>query len=376
MALPHVNAGELITSAAWNNMVDEFNTKINKVGNGIIAGSLFINGLAKAHKLEITDPATGVTFPDTWIGMAQNIEAATKWLHIGGITDSAVRRIALFADRTFVSGNLGIGITNPTQRLEVNGGIKTQSLTFNTASNTGNSMSITRTDTNLQLNLGFSGLLIGGTPLTYNFQVGYTSSFFVIGQSPFVETFSVNQNGDGKFTGSLTVGGSDLYFTQTNHSHTGFGNTNGFAAIENAAAPYNALMILGRSIGTGGTRVVKLWDYLEVNGTAAKTNGGPWAGISDKKLKKNIKTIDGALNKLTQLRGVNFEWKDEDKMGGHKGIQTGMIAQEVELIFPEWVINDVNGNKAIGFFGFEALMVESLKELKSEINKIKEHLKI
>ena len=68
---------------------------------------------------------------------------------------------------------------------------------------------------------------------------------------------------------SLKVGGSDLYFTKIDHNHTGFGNTPGFAAIENTAN-FGALMILGRSVNPAGAavrRVVKLWDYLQVNGT-------------------------------------------------------------------------------------------------------------
>ena len=88
--------------------------------------------------------------------------------------------------------------------------------------------------------------------------------------------------------GPIKAGNSDLYFTKTDHNHTGFGNTAGFAAIENAAS-HGALMILGRSVPPTG-RIVKLWDRLEVNGdllvtgrigtlnypTTPRTNG--WGG--------------------------------------------------------------------------------------------------
>ncbi len=73
--------------------------------------------------------------------------------------------------------------------------------------------------------------------------------------------------------GNVQIANSDLYFTKTDHTHTGTGNTAGYAAIENTASPYNALMILGRATdadpNTAGVqlrRVVKLWDYLQVNG--------------------------------------------------------------------------------------------------------------
>jgi hypothetical protein len=64
--------------------------------------------------------------------------------------------------------------------------------------------------------------------------------------------------------GDIRAGNSDIYFTEPNHNHTGIGNTAGFAAIENAAN-YDALMILGRA-GTARGRMVRLWDYLQVNG--------------------------------------------------------------------------------------------------------------
>ncbi|MFK0730891.1 MAG: tail fiber domain-containing protein [Gloeotrichia echinulata HAB0833] len=83
--------------------------------------------------------------------------------------------------------------------------------------------------------------------------------------------------------GDIRAGNSDIYFTKTDHNHTGTGNTTGYAAIENAA-DHNALMILGRA-GTSKGRYVKLWDYLQVNGGMeitgnvgiGKTN--PWAAL-------------------------------------------------------------------------------------------------
>ena len=76
----------------------------------------------------------------------------------------------------------------------------------------------------------------------------------------------------------IRAGNSDLYFTKTDHNHTGIGNTPGFAAIENAAS-HNTLMIMGRA-GTDKGRKVSVWDYLEVNGVA-EVKSGLYAGNSD-----------------------------------------------------------------------------------------------
>ncbi|MEW6606201.1 MAG: hypothetical protein AB1414_01940 [bacterium] len=62
--------------------------------------------------------------------MANNIDGDSKWLHIGGITGTktgeatAYRRIALYADRTYFPGNVGIGTTEPNYKLDVEGDVQ------------------------------------------------------------------------------------------------------------------------------------------------------------------------------------------------------------------------------------------------------------
>ena len=83
--------------------------------------------------------------------------------------------------------------------------------------------------------------------------------------------------------GAIRAGNSDIYFSETNHNHTGLGNPAGFAAIENASE-YGALMILGRA-GTAKGRYVRLWDYLQVNGGLDITgNVGIGTETPDRKL--------------------------------------------------------------------------------------------
>jgi hypothetical protein len=69
--------------------------------------------------------------------------------------------------------------------------------------------------------------------------------------------------------GDLYAANSAMYFTKTDHDHSGIGNTTGYAAIENSRG-HDALMLMGRQTAAG--RVVKVWDYLEVNGSL-KTTG-------------------------------------------------------------------------------------------------------
>ena len=61
---------------------------------------------------------------------------------------------------------------------------------------------------------------------------------------------------------------------------------------------------------------------------------------SDERLKKNVENLDNVLDKLMQLRPVSFEWKDETKRGDER--VSGLIAQEVEEIFPELISESPN----------------------------------
>ena len=123
-----------------------------------------------------------------------------------------------------------------------------------------------------------------------------------------------------------------------------------------------------------GVNISKAWGgngNLIVEGQAWKPGGGGFAQISDKRLKKGVKPLKGALDKLTQLRGVSFEWRKPEEQGDLTGPQIGMVAQEVEEVLPEWVEEDPRGYKGLAIRGFEALAVEAFKELKAENETLK-----
>ncbi|HEV2705515.1 MAG TPA: hypothetical protein VGV59_06295 [Pyrinomonadaceae bacterium] len=78
------------------------------VGRETGGAKLDVNGDIRALSLHFADGA-GTPYESNWIGMANNVDGTTKWLHIGGITDSGERRLALMASRLYASGNVGIG---------------------------------------------------------------------------------------------------------------------------------------------------------------------------------------------------------------------------------------------------------------------------
>ena len=113
----------------------------------------------------------------------------------------------------------------------------------------------------------------------------------------------------------------------------------------------------------GGLAAGRLWSS---NGTVQS---------SDRRLKRDIATLPHALAKLLQLRGVSYYWNDDNK-GTTR--QLGLIAQEVEEVFPELVEVGADGMNALNYTGLIPVLVESLKEqyqlimqLKDEINTLK-----
>ena len=93
--------------------------------------------------------------------------------------------------------------------------------------------------------------------------------------------------------------------------------------------------------------------------------GAEVTATSDERLKSDIKTIDNALDKVMNMRGVSFTKQAE------KGI--GVIAQEVEKILPE-VVTD-GEYKSVAYGNMVGVLIEAIKELKTELNNHKQGCK-
>jgi hypothetical protein len=78
-------------------------------------------------------------------------------------------------------------------------------------------------------------------------------------------------------------------------------------------------------------------------------------------LKENIQTVSAALDKVMQLRGVSFDWRD----GPDSGL--GVVAQEVEAVVPEMVHTDEDGYKFVRYSQISALLIEAMKEQQAHI---------
>ena len=93
---------------------------------------------------------------------------------------------------------------------------------------------------------------------------------------------------------------------------------------------------------------------------------------SDIRLKDNIEVIKGSLDKIGEIRGVEFDWNDKSPgWAQERGHDVGVIAQEVQKIIPEIVIERKNGYLGVDYKRIIPLLIESIKELKQEVNDLK-----
>ena len=103
---------------------------------------------------------------------------------------------------------------------------------------------------------------------------------------------------------------------------------------------------------------------LDVNGTIRAT--GDVIAYSDARVKDNVVTIENALDKVTQLRGVSYNRNDvEDKT-----TKIGVIAQEVLEVLPEVVQQDDEGKYSVAYGNMVGLLIEAIKEQDKKIERL------
>jgi hypothetical protein len=127
-----------------------------------------------------------------------------------------------------------------------------------------------------------------------------------------------------------------------------------------------------------------------INGGGGGSSSGPYyrggsggsgsssSPLSDVRLKKDIVPLSNSLVKLLALKGVSFNWSQEEyaEFNFDSKRHIGFVAQEVEKVIPELVNTRVDGFKSIEYANLVALLVEAIKEQQLQINKLKRLLNL
>ena len=130
----------------------------------------------------------------------------------------------------------------------------------------------------------------------------------------------------------------------------------------------NALVV-SQPYGNVGIGTSNPLDRLQVgvfgDGSVAKANS--WASLSDRRLKRDLTEIPDALAKLRKIAGYYYYWEH----GADESRQVGVVAQEIETIMPELVRTGADGIKTVDYPKLNALLIEALKELDAENQRLK-----
>ncbi|WP_169739240.1 tail fiber domain-containing protein [Dyadobacter crusticola] len=92
---------------------------------------------------------------------------------------------------------------------------------------------------------------------------------------------------------------------------------------------------------------------------------------SDRRLKRNFTGLSNSLANINNLKGYHFYWKDKHL---DQALQTGVIAQEIEKIFPELVKTDDSGFKSVNYTGLIPHLIEAIKELNTKNQELEQAL--
>lgn len=210
--------------------------------------------------------------------------------------------------KVIANGNVGIGTSNPGQKLEVAGIARIRGTFLQLGADAGAAESAVLT--------GFQRTVSGNASI----------KFFTVAGSTFgnpTTTF-----------GADAVGGGAL-------NHRGAGTLNvatQFAqALRLSVNNTNKLSITGASganFGFVGINTNSPSSQLEVNGTASKPGGGEWATASDKRLKKEIKPYTDGLETVLAINPVTFKYNGQGGMVDDGKEYVGVIAQEMQEVAP------------------------------------------
>ena len=214
----------------------------------------------------------------------------------------------------------------------------------------------------------------------------------------FADTSTLSRGGSGSFSGSFQGNGENLtginsYVVANNaQERVVLATSESVSGSATAGLTYNGttFTIAGNiNTGQGATEIylmnqgVQTGDSVQFNslgvGTAPSgvvgailaTNDVVAFASSDERLKENLEPIGSAVEKVGQLTGYTFDWIPMEGIHVHSGHDIGVIAQEVEKVFPEVVANRENGYKAVKYEKLVSVLIEGIKELKQEVETLK-----
>ena len=158
-------------------------------------------------------------------------------------------------------------------------------------------------------------------------------------------------------TDSVPEGALNQYYTDARVQAVINTNTAGFVTTDTTYTAGEGLNLTGTEFEMSGSYT----GDFNVDGEIIAT--GDVTAYSDRALKRNIQTIENALDKVIALRGVTYQKDEKDGLG--------VIAQEVEEVLPEVVRQDGYGMRSVAYGNIVGVLIEAIKEQQKQIEELK-----
>jgi len=156
----------------------------------------------------------------------------------------------------------------------------------------------------------------------------------------------------------LTSNASSVYWSTVSGGGGGATLSN-----ETASATTHYPAMSTTSSGTWSSAIVST-TKLYFTPSTGQLNATIFNSLSDENAKKDIQTIENALDTVNNIRGVKFNWKENDIPS------MGLIAQEIEQYLPELVHTTQEGEKSVNYGGIVGVLIEAIKELSDRVKKL------
>ena len=344
-----------------------------QIGNPTTTGYAFPTADGTANQILVTDGNGQLSFTAAPSGGATEIDDLSDGKS-DGLSVYLGAAAGVNDDGTF-NENVGLGYNSLTSNID--GTTNTAIGSFSSYSNvSGNSNTSIGAYSMYNKMSGDYNTTVGLESLTSN-TTGSNNTIF--GSLSFAANSTGNNNtAMGSYSGLLNQG-SDNIFIGYSAGYNETGSNKLFIENSDSATPLIYGTFNTNEVGINWNSGTALPNTLSVNGNASKSTAGSWLANSDRRLKKNIETITPkeALDKISNLRGVTYQWNDNQTgIDRPTEMQYGFIAQEIMEVFPEKVTEDGQGFYQTAYGDYDALFVQSIKELKSQLEGKDKRIKV
>jgi len=393
-----INGTLRLTSIVGN---QETTNSVVRISNDTNANSVlnFGTGIAGTNGLQIVSPVgfTGNWSAGTSVGDSV-IRASSGSLHINTGSGSTIGMV-------INNGNVGIGTTNPQDKLHVQGNVITSGNITNggfefilgnadqsTRGNSGGSRALVKLPSNV-LAINYVGDFTGGTHVYGNMLL--PSGCINLGDTSTADAYLQQQIGQITLIKSASTysspvsSGMNLPMIYIYNKDNTSSSANAFLSIRTGGAsggsPFISFDIagvagwtIGQEVGTNNMSIRYGWnDPKSGTGAYLAPNSQSWVGVSDERVKDIIETIDNGLDKVCTLRAVIGKFKTDDASKR----KAFLIAQDVDAVLPEAVDKGDATKWGLAYTDVIPLLVSAIQdinkkliELKDDVNSLKQDL--